>query len=147
MAKLDLTLRPPPPLSARNALYVLGATAVIMLFAGLRFWAVGAWIVVPFLLVDLALLIWAFQASARGSRAYERLQVGDEEVRFARVAADGTARSWTMPRAWTRVELERLGPPTNKLWLKHRDRKLLIGRHLNVREREDVHKVIAQELG
>lgn len=147
MAGLDLTLRPPPPLGYRQALTVIGVTALVMTLAALRFFAVGAWLVVPFLAIDLVLLIWAFRASARGSKAFERLRVGNEEVRFDRVAPGGQTQSWTMPRTWTRVELERLGPPTNRLWLRHKDRRLLIGKHLSAREREDVYGVIRRELG
>ncbi|MGB3721754.1 MAG: DUF2244 domain-containing protein [Pacificimonas sp.] len=147
MATLDLTLRPPPPMGAKAALIVLGATAAIMLFAGLRFWVVGAWMVVPFLLIDLALLIWAFRASARGSKAYERLQVTASELLLERRLPSGHRQHVTLPRSWTRVELERVSPPVSRLWLTHKGRKLLIGKHLNGREKEEVYKVIARELG
>ncbi|MBV7255917.1 DUF2244 domain-containing protein [Pacificimonas sp. WHA3] len=146
MDRLDLTLRPPPPLGYKHALIVIGATALVMAFAAVRFWFLGAWLVLPFLAIDLALLIWAFRASARGSKAFERLRVGVSEVRFDRVAPCGAMQSWTLPRNWTRVQLEKLSPPTNRLWLTHKDRKLLIGKHLSAREREDVYGLIRREL-
>ncbi|MEO0499958.1 MAG: DUF2244 domain-containing protein [Pseudomonadota bacterium] len=147
MSTLDLTLRPPPPLDYRQALIVLGVTALIMALAALRFWAVGAWLVIPFLAIDLALLVWAFRASARGSKAYERLRLGGDELMIERVAANGRREDYRLPRAWTRVELDRSRPPLPRLWLRHKQHRLLIGRHLNLREREEVYGIIRRALG
>jgi uncharacterized membrane protein len=143
---LDLTLRPPPPLDRRTARLLVGAAALVMLLAALRFWAVGAWLVAPFLLVDAALLAWAFRASRRASRAYERLRLCGEQLLLERTDEKGRTRQWQLPRAWTRVELEQHAPQ-NRLWLRHRSRRILVGRHLNRRERSEVYEVMARALG
>lgn len=144
-ATFDLTFRPPPPLTMKSAKLVIGVTAFVMLFAALRFLVIGAWIVVPFLLVDLGLLIWAFRASRAASRASERLTLEGEELRIERTDPQGHRRQWTLPRSWTRVELEEYSPQ-NRLWLRHKRRRLLIGKHLNRRERDEVYAVMARAL-
>jgi uncharacterized membrane protein len=143
--EFDLTFRPPPPLSLRSAKVIVGVTAFIMLFAGLRFALIGAWMVIPFLLIDIALLIWAFRATRKAARASERLRLVDEHVVVERTDPRGETRTWTLPRAWTRVELEPYAPQ-DRLWLKHKRRKLLVGKHLNRRERRDVYAVMAGTL-
>ena len=146
-ATLDLILRPPPPLNYRQALIVLGVTALVMAIAAARFWFLGAWMILPFLIIDLSLLIWAFHASARGSKAFERICLSEREIRVERVGAGGNSQSYTLPRQWTRVELGRPSPPVSRLWLTHRDRRLLIGHHLNLRERAEVYRELRRALG
>lgn len=147
MATLDLKLMPPPALEGRKALLVVGATALVMLFAGLRFLVLGAWPILPFLIVDLGILVWAFRASARAARAYETLRLDEAGLTVSQVAADGSARSFTLEPALTRAELEELTPPENRLWLRYRGRKLAIGRFLSPAERRDVHAVLRRALG
>ena len=144
-APLDLVFRPPASLSRGGARLVVGGAALVMTLAALRFWFVGAWLVLPFLLVDLALLAWAFRASRRSSQAFERLRLVGEELLVERVSAGGREERWRLPRAWTRVELEEQAPQ-NRLWLRHRSRRLLIGKHLNRRERSEVYEVMARAL-
>jgi uncharacterized membrane protein len=147
MSTLDLKLMPPPPLGARQALIVVGATAFVMLLAGLRFLLLGAWPVVPFLVVDLALLVWAFRASARAAHAYETLRLDARGLTVAKVAADGSARSYTLEPFYTRAELEELAPPENRLWLRYRGRRLPVGRFLSPAERREVYQLLRRALG
>lgn len=141
----DLTLQPPAPLGTDAARVVIGVTALVMLLAALRFLLVGAWLVLPFMIVDLALLVWAFRASRRAARAFERLRLTGDRLLVERTDARGRRERWELPRAWTRVELEQHAPQ-NRLWLRHRSRRLLIGRHLNRRERGEVYDVLAGAL-
>ena len=141
----DLTLRPPPPLPLGSAKLVIGVTASVMLFAGLRFLLLGAWLVLPFLLVDLALLVWAFRSSRTAARAFERLRLAGQELVVERTDPHGRTRRWTLPRSWTCVELERHAPQ-DRLWLRHKRKRMLIGKHLNRRERREVYDVLARAL-
>ena len=61
---LDTTLRPSPPLSPRVLLAILGIVVLINLMFAAWFLSRGAWPVMPFLGADIALLAWAFRASA-----------------------------------------------------------------------------------
>lgn len=146
MTTLDLKLMPPAPLGARAALVVVGATGLVMLIAALRFATLGAWPVLPFLAVDLAILVWAFRASARASRAYERLTLDAAGLVVSRVTAAGIARRYRFEPGFTHVELEDLSPPENRLWLASRGNKLAIGRCLSPRERREVHAVLRRAL-
>jgi uncharacterized membrane protein len=144
MGRFDLTLRPPPPLGAHSALVVLGATALVMLLGAIRFLALGAWPVLPFMVVDVAILVWAFRASARNAHAYERVRLDEQGLVVRKVAPNGRARTFRMEPRLTRVELESLSPPENRLWLVYRNSRLVIGRFLSPRERSEVYDVIAR---
>ena len=146
MTTLDLKLMPPPPLGARPALWIVGGTALVMLLASARFIALGAWPILPFVVADLALLVWAFRAAARASRAYERLRLDASGLVYSRVAADGSAREFRLEPLFTRVELETLSPPENRLWLGERGRRLLVGHFLSPRERQEVYAVLKRAL-
>jgi uncharacterized membrane protein len=145
-ATLDLKLMPPPPVTAQTALVVIGATAIVLLLAGLRFWWLGAWPVIAFMALDIVLLVWAFRASARASRAYERLRTEGGMLVVEKVAADGAHREYRLEARATRVELEDLGAPENRLWLRYRNRRLGIGRFLSPMERREVHGVLSRAL-
>jgi uncharacterized membrane protein len=146
MTTLDLKLMPPPPLGARPALWIVGGTGLVMLLASARFIALGAWPILPFVAADLALLVWAFRAAARASRAYERVRLDASGLVYSRVAADGSAREFRLEPLFTRVELEALSPPENRLWLGERGRRLLVGRFLTPRERQEVYSVLKRAL-
>ena len=104
------------------------------------------WPILPFVVVDLALLVWAFRAAARASRAYEHLRLDASGLVYSRVAADGTARAFRLEPTFTSVELEALSPPENRLWLGERGRRLLVGRCLSPRERQEVYAVLKRAL-
>ena len=144
-ATFDLTFRPPTPLSTRHARLVIGGSALVMALAAIRFWVIGAWLVVPFLAIDIAILAWAFRASRRASRAYERLALVGEELLVERTDPAGRIRAWRVPRTFTRVELENHAPQ-DRLWLRHRGKRMLIGKHLNRRERREVYDMLARSL-
>ena len=147
MARLDITLMPPPALGARPAAIIVGATGLVMLLAGLRFLALGAWPVLPFLAIDVGLLVWAFRASAIAARRYERLRLDDRGLTLQRVTGGGVQRAMTLPPVETSAELEELAPPDNRLWLRCRGRRIMIGRFLTPVERREVFATLRRALG
>lgn len=116
-AIFDLELRPNRSMPERHFWRMIAGVAVIFLAMGVRFLVLGAWPILPFMLVDLALLWWAMRASYRSGRASEHLRLDSEGLELVRVAAHGQIRRTRIEPHWARVELEELGADQNRLWL------------------------------
>ena len=116
-AIFDLELRPNRSMPERHFWRMIAGVAVIFLAMGVRFLLLGAWPILPFMLVDLVLLWWAMRASYRSGRASEHLRLDSEGLELVRVAAHGQVRRTRIEPHWARVELEELGADQNRLWL------------------------------
>lgn len=70
------------------------------------FWLLGAWPVVGFMGLDVALVAWAFRASFHSARACEEVVVTPLELHVAKVSARGARRDWRFNPVWVRLERE-----------------------------------------
>ena len=128
------TIRRPRSLS-RTALIALfaGYAVVATLFSGL-FWFVGAWPVMPFMGLEVAVLgavvIWV----RRGARDYELVLVDEAEVRVLR--RDGRRRSChAFQRYWARAWLTDRGWYPSRLWIGSHGRAVRVGEWMREGER------------
>lgn len=117
-----------------------------MLLTGVRLLFLGAWPVVPFLIIDVALMVWAFRASYRSGQSIETVRLTQDDLVVAHRLPDGRERRVRLEPLWTRVRLERLSMKQNRLWLAARDRRVAVGRFLSPPEREAIYEVIADGL-
>jgi uncharacterized membrane protein len=79
-------------------------TCVASALFSLPFYLMGAWPIVGFLGLDVALLYFAFRLNYRAARAYEDFRLTYFELQFARVNAAGLRREWRFAPAWVRLE-------------------------------------------
>jgi uncharacterized membrane protein len=142
----DLTLTPNRSLDRRHARWIILAVGGVLGLTGLRMLLLGAWPVIPFLVIDVALLIWAFRASYRSGRGSETLRLSDDDLVVRRRSPEGHERSIRLEPLWTSARLERLSMKQNRLWLVARDRRVSVGRFLSPPEREAIYEVIADGL-
>lgn len=145
-AYFDLRLTPNRSLDRRQAAWLIGGVGATFALMGARLWLVGAWPVVPFMVIDLALLWWAFNASYRSGRAFETLRLDDASLLVRTVSHQGAERRVTLEPYWTQVSLERISDLENRLWLACRGRRVRVAECLSPAEREAVHAVIADGL-
>ena len=89
------------PAAARR---LLASTFVASALFSLPFYLAGAWPIIGFLGLDVALLWLAFRASFRAARAYEDYRLTYLELEFARVSARGARREWRFNPAWVTLE-------------------------------------------
>ena len=143
---LDLSLTPNRPLDRRHARWLLAAIAAVFVLGGLRFALIGAWPVIPFLVIDAALLGWALAASYRSGRARETLRLDDAGLVLTQVSARGTEYRVRLEPWTARAELERLPTRSNRLWLTGGGRREAVGGFLSPREREQIHRLIGEAL-
>jgi uncharacterized membrane protein len=93
------------PVARRWALAAIAATTMIVA-AGAT--ALGAWLVMPFAGLEVALVALAFRVLGSHDADFERLEIGEHEVRVeARDAA--TLTRFVVHRQWARVVLRERG--------------------------------------
>jgi uncharacterized membrane protein len=141
-AIFDLELRPNRSMPPRHFWLMMAGVAAIFLLMGLRFLFLGAWPILPFMLVDLGLLWWAMRASYRSGHASEHLRLDDDGLELVRVPAHGAARRTRIEAYWAQVELEAIGAEENRLWLTVRGARHRIGTFLSPAERAEIARVI-----
>ena len=143
---LDRTLRPNRSLDRRHARWLILAVGGLFLLGGLRLLVIGAWPVLPFMVIDVALLAWAFRASYRSGRAFQTVRLDDAALVVRDVSPTGDARSTTLEPYFARARLETLPSEQNRLWLASRNVRVEVGRCLSPPERVAVHGVIDRAL-
>ena len=74
---------------------------------GIAFLMMGAWPVLGFLGLDVALVWWAFRVNYREARAFEEISVTPNLLRVRQVSARGRAREATFNPRWVRLETSR----------------------------------------
>jgi uncharacterized membrane protein len=99
-------LSPHRSLSAANFRILLAVFGGVSLLTSLPFFFLGAWPVVGFMGLDVALLYWAFRANLNAAAAYEQVLLTALELRFAQVSATGKKAEWHFHPSWVRLVRE-----------------------------------------
>lgn len=105
---MDAVLTPHRSLSTTGFRRLLWVFVAINLVVSAFFWAHGAYPVVGFMGLDVALLWFAFRANYRSARMEERLQVAADHIHLMRCTPRGAAH-WVANPAWARVSLDPTG--------------------------------------
>lgn len=130
-------ITPHRSLSKTGFVLVMLLIGSISLVGGAVFFFIGAWPVVGFLGIDVALVYWAFRANYRAAAAYEQVTMTASELRVRKVSHRGKAAEWTLNPLWTRIEREtheEFG--LLRLFLVTRGWRLLIATFLGPKEKE-----------
>jgi uncharacterized membrane protein len=91
-------------LPARTRWRVFGLLATVSLTLALAFVAAGAWMVLPYSVLELGVLAFAFRYLERRAMDWERLTVAGDRVIVERcVGGTRERREWNRP--WVRAEL------------------------------------------
>jgi uncharacterized membrane protein len=147
-ALFSALLTPHRSLSGTGFLVVMGVIAGISFAGGVLFLALGAWPIIPFLGLDLALIYWAFRASYRAAAAYEQVTVTPSELHVKKVSARGQVAEWSLNPVWVRLEREtheEFG--LLKLFLVSRGRKLPIAGFLGPEEKASFANALGDAIG
>lgn len=121
--------RPNRSLGIVGRRWVLGALAATTIGVAAGATALGAWPVMPFAGLEIALLAFAFRVLGRHDADFERLEIGEHEVRVeAREAASLTR--FVAHRPWVRVVMRCSGSRCT-LRLAYAGRTVPLGRMLS----------------
>lgn len=145
-AAFDIVLRPHRSLTPGGFAVVMGIMAVWSLVGGMVFWMAGAWPVIGFFGLVIALVYCAFRVSYSQGRAAERLSLVDGTLTVCRRDKRGAEERFAFPSYWLRVTLEddRDGP--GRLILSSHGRHVAIGSFLAPDERAELARDLSAAL-
>ncbi len=132
-ALMDALLTPHRSLSARAFLQVMCTFSGMNMLVAI-FWALqGAWPVLGFLVLDVALLTVAFRMNFRSGRMFERVRIDADVVHIMRQPVRGQASHWVVNPSWARVE-----DRPDAVRIAAGDRAMHVGKFLSPSERGDL---------
>ena len=100
------TLTPHRSLSPKGFVILMSVIAGLNFTFGVFFYVIGAWPVVGFMGLDVALIWWAFRANFADARRAEHIEITSHELVLRRLAEGRPAQEQRFARRWVRVELE-----------------------------------------
>ena len=112
----ERVLTPQRSLPSRNFHLVMGLLGLISFAAGVGFVAVGAWPVIGFFGLDVALVYLAFRLNYRTARQSETIRLADDVFSVERISVRGE-----------RVILEERPDSSNRLLVASHGRSLVVG--------------------
>ena len=139
-------LRPHRSSGVSSARIVVSALAVVGLGIGLAFAIAGAWPVMPFVGVELLLLLGALHLNLRAGNALEAIALTESALTVRRVDHWGKETEVAFPPYWLQVNLDE--PPSRRtpLELRSHGRSLVIGSFLLPEERLALARTLRREL-
>jgi uncharacterized membrane protein len=136
-ARFSAVLTPHRSLGPKGFMVLMGAVCVVSFGTGLLFYLLGAWPVISFMGLDVALIYVAFKLNFRALRLYETVDLTTDALTVTRVEPSGRAHSWSFNPYWVRLTLEpRIGRSTQLSIASHGNR-LVFASFLTDDERED----------
>jgi len=123
----ERVLLPHRSLPSRNLHLLMGLLGLVSLAAGVGFVAVGAWPVIGFFGLDVALVYLAFRLNYRTARQSETIRLADDTFTVERVSVRGERRNWRFQPFWVRGILEERHDTSNRLLVASHGRSLVIG--------------------
>ncbi len=132
-----------PPRGFRILMLVLGLISVVV---GVAFVSFGAWPVVGFFGLDVALVYAAFRLNYRSARCRETIRLADDVFTVERVSARGERRVWRFQPFWLRVVLDEQVGHSNRLVVGSHGRSVAIADFLAPAARRDLAMTIGEAL-
>jgi uncharacterized membrane protein len=125
---------------------LMAAICIVSFGTGLLFFMLGAWPVIGFMGLDVALIYLAFRLNFRALRRYETVDLTREALIVTQVEPSGRSQAWSFNPYWVRLRLEpRIGRST-ELSLASHGQRLVFASFLTDSEREDFAHALSSAL-
>lgn len=133
-------------LSSTGRTAVFGSLVLVSFAISSAFAFFGAWLVLPFAGVEMAVLYLAFRHMERHAGDFESIAIEGERVLVERWELGKVSR-YEFNRYWANVVLEQPGRTGKmRVALRSHGREVEFGRHLTDEQREAVAKALRQQL-
>ena len=142
----DAVLHPYRSLSPRGFALLMFLLGGISFVAGFSFVALGAWTVMGFLGLDVALLYLAFRMNYRAARVFELVRLTEDKLTVVRGGPLIKHETFVFQPYWVRVEIDNSTHFENHLILTSHGRGVAIGAFLSPEERLDLAHALRAEL-
>lgn len=145
-SRFRAVLTPHRSLGPKGFMVLMAAVCAVSFATGLFFFLLGAWPVIGFMGLDVALIYVAFRLNFRALRRYETVDLTQDALTVTRVAPSGKSQSWSFNPYWVRISLApRLGR-SSELSLASHGRRLVFASFLSDEEREDFASALSAAL-
>jgi uncharacterized membrane protein len=145
-AFFERVLLPHRSLPSRNFHVLMGLLGALSLAVGIGFVSIGAWPVIGFFGLDVALVYLAFRLNYRSAKQRETIRLAGDVFSVERVSVRGERRSWRFQPFWVRVILEERPDASNRLLVASHGRSLVIGDFVPPPTRRELAITIRQAL-
>lgn len=140
-------LYPYRSLGPTGFIVVMTIVSTVCFIGGLTFWAIGAWPIVGFFGLDVAIVWFAFRASYRQARAHQEVVLSPRELLIRSVSARGAVAEVRLNPVWARLIVDRIEDEgVVRLAVTSHGRSHEIGRFLGPDERESFADALAAAL-
>ncbi len=137
--KTQFVLHPHRSLSPRGFLILMTVVSLVSFAAGMVFLLMGAWPVMGFFGLDVALVYLAFKLNYRAGMIYETVDLSQELLQLTRVHPSGARDVFEFNPYWARVRLTTDRPDgRTSMRLSAQGREILFGQFLTDDERKDL---------
>ena len=125
---------------------LMAAVCIVSFGTGLLFYLLGAWPVIGFMGLDVALIYIAFRLNFRALRLYETVDLSSDALTVTRVAPSGKSQSWSFNPYWVRLSLQPRHGRSSELSIASHGKRLVFASFLTGAEREDFATALANAL-
>src|SRR4051812_2258054 len=98
--RFSALLTPHRSLEPKGFMVLMGAVCLVSFGTGLLFYMLGAWPVIGFMGLDVALIYIAFRLNYRAARLYETVDLTRDALTVTRVEPSGKAHVWSFNPYW-----------------------------------------------
>ncbi len=133
---MDAVLTPNRSLPPAGFVALMVVIVAAIGLAGVFYVTAGAWPVLGFLGLDIALVVLAFRLSYRQGRLSERVRVSADRVLVTRRHPNGREQHIALAPAWARVEVRAPGEHAAEVRLTSHGDTVILGAFLSPQERE-----------
>ncbi len=146
-ALFEATLQPHASLPRAGFALLMALLCGVSFAAGIAFVTIGAWPVLGFFGLDVALLYLAFRINYRRARRYETVRLTPARLTIERVSPRGRIERFEFQPYWLRVLMDDPPRSDSRLILRSHGRSLAIGAFLTPAERLEVARALTAALG
>jgi uncharacterized membrane protein len=147
-AVFSAVLTPYRSLGRRGFVVVMALLAAAAAIGAGRAYAIGAWPVSLFVILELVLVYGAFKLSYRAACAFEEVTLWPNELLVRQVTPSGRTREHRFHPYWAKLKVTRIDDEgVVRLAIASRGQTLTIGSFLNPADRETFAAALAAALG
>lgn len=142
----EAVIVPHRSLGRRGLQWLAGCLALLSALVAAGLWLAGAWPVIGFTGLEVALAIWLLRRHALGARATEMLLLSERGLVVVRVDPAGKRSERTVPTGWLRANLEERQGRTPALMLRSNGVALEVAASLGEEEKRALSAALAEAL-
>ena len=140
-------IRPNRSMTAKGMMLFVAVVGVAIFLVAIRFVLLGAWVILPFAILEIVLLGAGFWLYERASRYRETVQITRSSLHITQETVR-RKKSWQFNPHWVRVNLD-LDPNDwypSRLFIRSHGEQVEIGACLTDQEREELSKVLKRSI-